>query len=87
MRDNRHVVFFREAAGDENWRAWCADLETGDVNQALEARNAVITELMSELDQLAVAIARFTRGSGSCPINLPTPCGAEKRTPPYFPDA
>ena len=30
MRDNRHVVFFREAAGDENWRAWCADLETGD---------------------------------------------------------
>ena len=26
MRDNRHVVFFREAAGDENWRAWRADL-------------------------------------------------------------
>jgi dipeptidyl aminopeptidase/acylaminoacyl peptidase len=31
MGDNRHVVFFREAAGDENWRAWRADLETGDV--------------------------------------------------------
>ena len=31
MRDNRHVVFFREAAGDENWRAWRADLQTGDV--------------------------------------------------------
>jgi len=31
MRDNRHVVFFREAAGDENWRAWRVDLETGDV--------------------------------------------------------
>jgi hypothetical protein len=31
MRDNRHVVFFREAAGDENWRAWRTDLETGDV--------------------------------------------------------
>ena len=31
MRDNRHLVFFREAAGDENWRAWRADLETGDV--------------------------------------------------------
>src|SRR5207248_6073562 len=31
MRDNRHVVFFREEAGDENWRAWRADLETGDV--------------------------------------------------------
>jgi dipeptidyl aminopeptidase/acylaminoacyl peptidase len=31
MRDNRHVVFFREAAGDENWRAWRADLETGDL--------------------------------------------------------
>ncbi|MBV8132306.1 MAG: S9 family peptidase [Alphaproteobacteria bacterium] len=31
MHDNRHVVFFREAAGDENWRAWRIDLETGDV--------------------------------------------------------
>jgi dipeptidyl aminopeptidase/acylaminoacyl peptidase len=31
MHDNRHVVFFREAAGDENWRAWRVDLETGDV--------------------------------------------------------
>jgi dipeptidyl aminopeptidase/acylaminoacyl peptidase len=31
MRDNRHVVFFREAAGDENWLAWRVDLETGDV--------------------------------------------------------
>jgi len=31
MRDNRHVVFFRESAGDENWRAWRVDLETGDV--------------------------------------------------------
>jgi dipeptidyl aminopeptidase/acylaminoacyl peptidase len=31
MQDNRHIVFFREAAGDENWRAWRVDLETGDV--------------------------------------------------------
>jgi dipeptidyl aminopeptidase/acylaminoacyl peptidase len=31
MHDNRHVVFFREAAGDENWRAWRVDLHTGDV--------------------------------------------------------
>jgi dipeptidyl aminopeptidase/acylaminoacyl peptidase len=31
MHDNRHLVFFREAAGDENWRAWRVDLETGDV--------------------------------------------------------
>jgi dipeptidyl aminopeptidase/acylaminoacyl peptidase len=30
MNDNRHVVFFREAAGDENWRAWRVDLQTGD---------------------------------------------------------
>src|SRR5262249_59879325 len=22
MLDNRHIVFFREQAGDENWRAW-----------------------------------------------------------------
>ena len=31
MRDNRHVVFFREAARDENWRAWRVDLQAGDV--------------------------------------------------------
>jgi dipeptidyl aminopeptidase/acylaminoacyl peptidase len=31
MHDNRHIVFFRETAGDENWRAWRVDLETGDV--------------------------------------------------------
>jgi dipeptidyl aminopeptidase/acylaminoacyl peptidase len=31
MHDNRHVVFFREVAGDENWRAWRVDLQTGDV--------------------------------------------------------
>jgi dipeptidyl aminopeptidase/acylaminoacyl peptidase len=31
MHDNRHVVFFRETAGDENWRAWGADLQTGEV--------------------------------------------------------
>src|SRR5215472_16189571 len=31
MHDNRHVVFFREAAGDENWRAWRVDLQTGDL--------------------------------------------------------
>jgi hypothetical protein len=31
MHDNRHVVFFRETAGDENWRAWRVDLATGDV--------------------------------------------------------
>jgi hypothetical protein len=31
MHANRHVVFFREAAGDENWRAWRVDLETGDL--------------------------------------------------------
>jgi dipeptidyl aminopeptidase/acylaminoacyl peptidase len=31
MHDNRHIVFFREAAGDENWRAWRVDLQTGDV--------------------------------------------------------
>ena len=31
MHDNRHVVFFREVAGDENWRTWRVDLQTGDV--------------------------------------------------------
>jgi dipeptidyl aminopeptidase/acylaminoacyl peptidase len=31
MHDNRHVVFFREAAGDENWRAWRVDLKTDNV--------------------------------------------------------
>src|SRR5215813_12724948 len=31
MHDNRHVVFFREQGGDENWRAWRVDLATGDI--------------------------------------------------------
>ena len=31
MHDSRHVVFFREQGGDENWRAWRVDLATGDV--------------------------------------------------------
>jgi len=36
MRDNRHVVFFREAGGDENWRAQEGNLSFDtDVNQAL----------------------------------------------------
>src|SRR5262249_40675703 len=26
--DNRHIVFFREQAGDETWLAWPADLAT-----------------------------------------------------------
>lgn len=30
MHDNRHVVFFREEKGDENWRAWRIDLQTGE---------------------------------------------------------
>jgi dipeptidyl aminopeptidase/acylaminoacyl peptidase len=29
--DNRHVVFFREQGGDENWRAHRIDVETGDI--------------------------------------------------------
>jgi len=29
--DNRHVVFFREQGGDENWRAYRIDVETGDI--------------------------------------------------------
>lgn len=37
MHDNRHIVFFREAAGDENWRAWRVDRQTGNV-QALTDR-------------------------------------------------
>ncbi|WP_119275264.1 S9 family peptidase [Taklimakanibacter deserti] len=31
MHDNRHIVFFREQGGDENWRAWRIDLRTGDI--------------------------------------------------------
>jgi hypothetical protein len=31
MHDNRHVVFFREATGDENWRGWRVELQTGGV--------------------------------------------------------
>lgn len=31
MHDNRHVVFFRDQDGDENWRAWRLDLQTADL--------------------------------------------------------
>jgi dipeptidyl aminopeptidase/acylaminoacyl peptidase len=31
LHDNRHVVFFRERGGDENWQAHRVDLHTGDV--------------------------------------------------------
>jgi Lipoprotein LpqB beta-propeller domain len=31
MHDNRHIVFFREQAGDENWRAWRVDLRTTEI--------------------------------------------------------
>lgn len=29
--DNRHLVFFREQGGDENWQAHRIDIETGDI--------------------------------------------------------
>lgn len=31
MHDNQHIVFFREQAGDENWRAWRVDLRTTEI--------------------------------------------------------
>ena len=31
LHDNRHIVFFREQGGDENWQAHRVDVETGDV--------------------------------------------------------
>jgi dipeptidyl aminopeptidase/acylaminoacyl peptidase len=31
MHDNRHVLFFRDQAGDENWCTWAIDLESGDL--------------------------------------------------------
>jgi dipeptidyl aminopeptidase/acylaminoacyl peptidase len=31
MPDNRHVVYFREQGGDENWQAHRVDLTTGDI--------------------------------------------------------
>jgi dipeptidyl aminopeptidase/acylaminoacyl peptidase len=31
MHDGRHLVFFRDQGGDENWRAWRLDLQTADV--------------------------------------------------------
>lgn len=31
MHDNRHIVFFRDQGGDENWRAWRVDLQTDDI--------------------------------------------------------
>ena len=31
MHDNRHVLFFRDKAGDENWCAFAIDVESGEV--------------------------------------------------------
>jgi dipeptidyl aminopeptidase/acylaminoacyl peptidase len=31
LHNNRHVVFFREQGGDENWQAYRVDVETGDI--------------------------------------------------------
>lgn len=31
LHNNRHVVFFREEGGDENWQAHRVDLETGEI--------------------------------------------------------
>jgi dipeptidyl aminopeptidase/acylaminoacyl peptidase len=31
MRDNRHIVFFRDHAGDENWQAWRVDLQSDHI--------------------------------------------------------
>jgi dipeptidyl aminopeptidase/acylaminoacyl peptidase len=31
LHDNRHLVFFREQGGDENWQAFRVDVQTGDV--------------------------------------------------------
>jgi dipeptidyl aminopeptidase/acylaminoacyl peptidase len=30
-QDDRHVIFFRDQAGDENWQAHRVDIETGDI--------------------------------------------------------
>lgn len=29
--NNRHILFFRDRAGDENWRVWSIDIETGEL--------------------------------------------------------
>jgi dipeptidyl aminopeptidase/acylaminoacyl peptidase len=31
MHDNRHILFFRDKAGDENWCTWAIELESGNV--------------------------------------------------------
>jgi Tol biopolymer transport system component len=31
MRNNRHVLFFREQGGDENWRTYRVDVEDGGI--------------------------------------------------------
>jgi dipeptidyl aminopeptidase/acylaminoacyl peptidase len=44
MHDNRHVLFFRDAAGDENWCASAIDLESGEV-RALTPQSGVCAAL------------------------------------------
>jgi dipeptidyl aminopeptidase/acylaminoacyl peptidase len=31
LHDSQHVIFFRDQAGDENWQAHCANVESGDI--------------------------------------------------------
>ena len=40
MHDDRHVLFFRDNAGDENWCTWAVDLESGDT-RALSPQSGV----------------------------------------------
>lgn len=40
MHDNRHVLFFRDKAGDENWCTWAIDLESGEI-RALTPQSGV----------------------------------------------
>ena len=44
MHDNRHVLFFRDKGGDENWCTWAIDLESGDV-RALTPQTGVTCEI------------------------------------------
>jgi hypothetical protein len=62
MHDNRHVVFFREAAGDENWRAWRVDLTTGDVRPLTPGPG--VTCYIQQSSRSGVRCTRPTASSG-----------------------
>jgi len=60
MHDNRHVLFFRDKAGDENWCAFAIDVESGEV-RALTPQTGVTCGVQQLSRDFAHPIKFFDR--------------------------